>query len=308
MMNKEKAYPLVSIVTVNFRQTEVTCDMLDSLSALTYPNVELILVDNGCEKDESARFKQHYRGLQLIVSEENLGFAGGTNLGIRRAKGAYILLLNNDTIVPPSFLEPLVERMHAEPNVGMTSPRIYFFDQPDVLQYAGASPINWLSGRGRKFGYGQADDGSFHQSGQTGLCNGACMLVKKEVFEDVGLLSEKYFMYYEEHDFSIRAKKAGWQCYFEAASYIHHRQSISIGRLSPLKTYYLFRNRLLFARRLAGGLPFCLFLMYYLFIAVPAGLCRHAIHREFQHVQSIWKALKWNFSHLNIHSNEKPNY
>ena len=118
---KEETHPLVSVVTVNFRQPAITCDMLDSLTRSTYPKLEVILVDNGMEEDLQERFAGHYPELLLLKSWENLGFAGGTNLGIRRASGKYILLLNNDTVVPPGFLEPMVDLLE-DPFTGFYQP------------------------------------------------------------------------------------------------------------------------------------------------------------------------------------------
>ena len=104
--------PLVSIITVNYRQAQITCDFLDSLREIQYPHYEVLLVDNGLLEDESDKFRQHHPRVRVINSADNLGFAGGNNLAIREAAGDYILLINNDTIVPPDFLNPLVEATH----------------------------------------------------------------------------------------------------------------------------------------------------------------------------------------------------
>lgn len=296
-----KTLPRVSIVTVNYRQPEVTCDLLRSLCDLTYPDLEVILVDNGMVEDQTARFESCApAGTRIILSEENLGFAGGANLGIRQSTGSLILLLNNDTVAPPGFLEPMVELMASDERIGMISPKIYFYDQPDVLQFAGATEINTFTGRGRKIGFHQKDDGSFDYTGEVGLGNGACMLVRRSVFEEVGLLSELYFMYYEEHDFTERAKRAGWKMYYTGNSYIHHKQSMSMGKSNPRKTYYLSRNRLLFMRRILQGGKFYLFLTYYLLIGLPKTLFRHLRRGEIDHMYSTLRGLFWNINKRKI--------
>ena len=132
--------PLVSIITVNYRQAQITCDFLDSLREIQYPHYEVLLVDNGLLADESDKFRQHHPHVRVINSPDNLGFAGGNNLAIREAAGDYILLINNDTIVPPDFLEPLVRVLETHSKAGMVSPKIYFYDEPRMLQYAGTEP------------------------------------------------------------------------------------------------------------------------------------------------------------------------
>jgi len=297
-------FPKISIVSVNFRQTEVTCDMLASLRRASYPNMEVILVDNGVVQDSKELFLQKYASLKLIVSEENLGFAGGTNLGIRYASGDYILLLNNDTVVPPDFLEPMVDLMQQNDQIGIISPKILYYDAPNMIQYAGIPYIHTLTGRGVVNGNGVQDQGQFDYNEETSLTNGACMLVRREVLDQVGLLSELYFMYYEELDFCERAKHHNWLCYYCGTSYIHHRQSVSIGKLNPRKTYYMFRNRLLFMRRHLQGVKFWLFLSYFLLFAFPANVLRHLLKRDFEHASGIWQGLIWHFAHLKIAANE----
>lgn len=288
--------PLVSIITVNFRQAAVTCDLLDSLQGVSYPNFEVILVDNGSISDETDRFLQYYPQANVIVSSANLGFSGGNNLGFSRAKGKYILLLNNDTIVPPDFLDPLVELLEQKEEVGIVSPRIYFYDEPDVLQYAGFTKVNPITGRNVRIGSMQKDKNQYLYTAPTASGHGACMLVRSDLYKKLNGLPEYYFMYYEEIDFCEQAAKIGYKSYFCGASYIHHRQSISMGRMSPMKTYYLNRNRILFMRKVFGGGRFILFMGYYLMVGLPANFLRHLSKREFAHIKQLFKALWWNLS------------
>ena len=299
-INDEK---LVSIVSVNYKRPDITLAMLESLSLVHYSNIEMILVDNECGA-QAFPFEQYYKGnIQVIRSAENLGFAGGTNLGIRKAKGDYILLLNNDTIVSPDFLSPMVAVLEEQENIGMVCPKIYFFDHPNVIQYAGATDINKWTGRGAKIGYASKENGRFSTSQKTRLGNGACMLIRKEVFEEVGLLSQLYFMYYEEHDFTLRARQKGWDTYFCASSFIHHRQSVSIGLENPLKIYYLVRNRILFMRRFNNGLQLGLFLLYYLGLGFPKMLLKYLSKGKWRHIINMYKGLAWNLKNQKININ-----
>ncbi|MCB0592930.1 MAG: glycosyltransferase family 2 protein [Lewinellaceae bacterium] len=286
--------PLVSIIAVNYKNAEVTCEMLDTLRQATYPALEVLLVDNGAEERQKALFERHYPGLAYMYSADNLGFAGGNNLAIPKARGKYIMLLNNDTIVPQDFVEPMVQYMEEHITVGIASPKIYYHSQPNVLQYAGSQAVSCFTGRGRNLARLKVDDGRFNQSGPTGLAHGACMLIRREAIDQVGLLSERYFMYYEEIDFCERARSQGWDIHLVADSCIFHRESSSIGKNSPRKTYYLYRNRWLFMRLCKPGWGYYLFLLYFLLIAVPRHLSKHWMQQETGHARAILRSLAWN--------------
>ncbi|MBX2876922.1 MAG: glycosyltransferase family 2 protein [Saprospiraceae bacterium] len=304
-LDRARTAPLVSVIAVNFRQAELTFDFLDSLKAINYAPVEAYLVDNGSLEDRTADFCAHYEGLEVLISQENLGFAGGNNLAIRQAKGQYVLLINNDTLVPPDFLEPMVRLMEENRQIGIVSPKIYYADTPNTLQYAGINGIHRFTGRGLNQAKQKLDDGSFDQSGTTYFAHGACMLVRAEVFQQVGVLSEDYFLYYEELDFCEAVRAAGWEIFYTAESYIHHRESSSIGKTNPLKTYYMFRNRWLFMRNWYTGFSYYLFVLYFLSIGVPWHLLKHWRKGEKEHVQAILKGVKWHFSSKKMRVDER---
>lgn len=297
--------PLVSVIAVNFRQAALTFDFLDSLRKITYKPVEAWLVDNGCLEDKSEDFRSHFKALEVLISRENLGFAGGNNLAIRQAKGQYILLINNDTLVPPDFLEPMVRVMEEHKEIGIVSPKIYYADAPNTLQYAGIDGIHRFTGRGLSPAKQKRDDGSFDRSGPTYFAHGACMLVRSEVFQKVGLLSEDYFLYYEELDFCEAVRAAGWDIFYTADSHILHRESSSIGKTNPLKTYYMFRNRWLFMRNWYTGFSYYLFVIYFLTIGVPWHLLKHWRKGEKEHVQAILKGVRWHFSSKKMKVDER---
>ena len=132
--------PLVSIITINYEHPHVTCALLESLRHISYPNIEVIVVDNASVKDDPAIISLLFPEVIFIQSKENLGFACGNNLGIRQAKGEYIMLLNNDTEVEPGFIEPLISKLQSDSLIGAVSPKIRFFHTPDTIQYAGIKP------------------------------------------------------------------------------------------------------------------------------------------------------------------------
>lgn len=289
-MNNEA---LVSIISVNYRQPQVSCDMLDTLTQLDYPALEVWLVDNGAEQNQEALYKRHYPDVRVITSAENLGFAGGNNLAISRANGKYLLLLNNDTLVPENFLTPLVAFLEQHPEVGIVSPKIYYHQTPQLIQYAGVPRMNFYTGRNANPAKQQPDDGSYSGVFPTGYAHGACMLVRKTLFEQIGLLPERYFLYYEELDFCEQARRAGWEIYYFGESHIFHRESVTVGKHHPLKTYYMFRNRYLFMRRNSQMPAYGIFILYYLGVAVPLNLAKYALKREWAHCRAIIRAMAW---------------
>jgi GT2 family glycosyltransferase len=198
-----QSLPKVSVITVNYNGEDVTCDMLESMRHVTYANVEIIVVDNASPRDCSV-IAERFPEVKLIRSPKNLGFAGGNNLGIQQATGDYILMLNNDTIVPPSFLEPMLETFAKNKNVGVVSPKIVFYYSDGLVQYAGTGKISTLTCRGNTNGYMQKDNGQFNYEAPTELSHGACMMISRKALDKVGLLDESYFMFYEEYDYCER--------------------------------------------------------------------------------------------------------
>ncbi|MHC1774077.1 MAG: glycosyltransferase family 2 protein [Lentimicrobium sp.] len=291
-------YPLVSIITVNYDHPEVTCDLLKSLRHLTYPNVEVIVVDNASPNDDPAIISQSFPEIVFIQSKVNLGFANGNNLGIKQAKGEYILLLNNDTEVDPDFLEPLVRKLQSDPGIGMVSPKIRFFYTPDTIQFAGYTSFTPFTLRQYLIGLNEIDTGQYNQSCETYSIHGAAVMVPVSVIKEVGLMAEMYFLYYEEHDWAERIKRAGYRAYYVPESLVLHKESVSTGKLSPLKTYYITRNRFLFARRNIDGIKRLITLLYLSFIAFPKGVISFLMERRPDLAAATWRAYFWNFVHF----------
>jgi GT2 family glycosyltransferase len=301
--------PLVSIITINYNHAEVTLQLLESLRKVTYPAMEIIVVDNHSPDEEPAILKQTYPEIELICSPENLGFAGGNNLGIRKAGGKYILLLNNDTEVDPGFLEPLVAKLESDSNIGAVSPKIRFFHSPEILQYAGYSPLNPYTIRSHGHGFGNRDTGQFEKDAATPYVHGAAMMVPVEVIRKVGLLAECYFLYYEELDWSERIRRAGYTLWYVHNSVVFHKESVSTGKMSPLKTYYMNRSRILYLRRNIHGFRFPVALLYQIFIAVPKNALKFLFEKNPGHFKAYQQAVLWHLKHLSgkdIHSD--PTY
>jgi len=291
-------YPLVTIVTINYNQLGLTCELLDSLRKVTYPAVEVIVVDNNSKEDPTNVITEKYPEVKLIVSKENLGFAGGNNLGIKASRGEYLLFLNNDTEVHPGFLEPLVMMFQSNPKAGAASSKILYHNSDEIIQYAGSTRIDPFTGRSKRIGYLEKDNGQHDTIKETDLAHGAAMMVPKKVIEIAGMMPEFFFLYYEEVDWCESIKKAGYKIYVVPGSKVYHKESMSIGKGSALKTYYMTRNRLLYMRRNTAGLTKFTWILFFLFFSLPKNTLMYTLKRDLQHAKAFWKGLAWNFTHL----------
>ena len=299
-------YPLISIISINYDHPEVTCEMLHSLRKVTYQNIEIIVVDNASPHDDPSIIPKTFPEVVFIQSKENLGFAGGNNLGIRIAKGKYVLLLNNDTEVDPGFLEPLVAKFEANSMIGAASPKIKFFYVPDTLQFTGISSMNPYTIRSKGYGFGAIDTGQFDKDSLTSFVHGAAMMVPMEVIRKVGLIAECYFLYYEELDWATRIKQAGYELWYVHNSLILHKESVSTGKMSPLRVYYMNRARLIYLRRNVSGFPFLIAIIFQLCISIPKNAFIFLMKGHSGHFKAYHQAVMWNLSHLfskDIHSN-----
>jgi GT2 family glycosyltransferase len=292
-------HPVVTIITINYNQLALTCQLLDSLRKVTYPAVEVIVVDNHSTINPSTVISKEYPEVKLIVSNENLGFAGGNNLGIRASKGDYLLFLNNDTEVHPGFLEPLVALFESNPLAGAASSKILYHNSGETIQYAGSTRIDPFTGRSKRIGYMEKDLGQHNVQQETDLAHGAAMMVPRTVIDKVGMMPEFFFLYYEEVDWCESIKKAGYKIYFVPHSKVYHKESMSIGKGSTLKTYYMTRNRLLYMRRNTAGFKKITWIVFFLLLSLPKNALMFALRRDLEHAKAFWKGLLWNMTHLN---------
>ena len=239
--------PSVWVVIVNFNSYGDTADCLESLAASTYPDLAVALVDNGSSDGSGIGLKKRFPQVEHIRSEDNAGFAGGANLGIRAALDAgaqFICLLNNDTLVEAGFIEPLVERAVATPDAGIVGGKILYTDTPDIIWFAGGR-IDRRRGFTSHRGQDVPDASAFNKPRYVDYVTGCLFLVRAGLFEDMGLLDESLFMYAEELEFCLRARRAGYRCFYEPRSVIRHRVSRSMGAAyRPVYYYYLTRNLL----------------------------------------------------------------
>ncbi len=299
--------PLVSIITVNFNGSVDTLELIESLTRITYPNIEIIVIDNHSENDTPRVIKEKYPSVVLYESNINMGFAGGNNLGIMRARGEYVLLLNNDTIVEKNFLEPLVRKFQSDPRIGAVSSKLRFYYDRSVIQFAGYTPINHRTMRSFAIGYNEKDKGQYDTDMETPYAHGAAMMVSMKAIREVGIMSYIFFLYYEEADWSYRILRAGYTIWYVHNSLVYHKESIAVGKISSLKIYYQNRNRLVFMRRNIQGKDFYLGTFYQLCVAIPKNALKYLIKGKMKYFYAYVRAIGWHFKNmLNHHIHDNP--
>ena len=272
---------MTSIITVNYNQTLVTLEFLKSLINNTNKDqIELILVDNGSDVNDEEIFKQAYPNLKYIRSEKNLGFAGGNNLGIKEATGDFLLFLNNDTELTTNLIPTLINEFHLNPNIGLLSPLIIYFDDKSKIQYAGFSDMNYLTARNIGIGCKEVNWNQYDSSYKTGFVHGAAMMCRREDLLNIGLMDENYFLYYEEIDWCEKFKKAGKEIWFTGKAKIYHKESISVGKESSLKTYFMHRNRMLYIRKNTNIINTAIFSIFYIGIVCPKSIIQYYLKRR----------------------------
>lgn len=245
--------PTISVIVLNWNGRDDTLACLNSLESLTYPNFQVLVVDNGSTDDSASLIRMRFPKIRLIETGANLGFAEGNNVGIRDALEAgadYVLLLNNDTIVAPDLLEAFVEAAAHNLNGGMFAAKIYYHAEPTKLWYAGGK---WLPDKQClvHVGIGEIDDGkSYEAIAESDYASGCAIFVSAEVVGKIGLMDPKFFLTYEETDWCYRARAAGYGVLFVPSAKVWHKVSASFGGVdSPLQLYFYSRNILLWAER-----------------------------------------------------------
>jgi len=263
--------PKVAIILLNLNRKADTLECLDSIARMTYPSWFIVLVDNGSTDgsiEAIGSWSNKNKPVAQIQNSENLGFSAGCNKGITEAlrTGAdYVFLLNNDTVVAPDALTLLVERAESDRRIGMTGPKIYQYGKHRVLDSAGTRAIPWLA-QAFLIGHGEEDHGQFDAVAVMPYITGTALLIKRQELQDLGLLDEDYFVYFEDFDLGLRAMQAGMLSVFEPKALIYHKGSQTAGFGSPFYLYHSIRSRILFARKHIPNLPFLMAFLPYLFL------------------------------------------
>jgi GT2 family glycosyltransferase len=257
-------YPRVNVIVLHWKNYAQSKRCLESLRQATYPNLSVIVVDNGSGDGSGRRLQNEFSDYRYVFNERNLGFARGCNVGIREAlKDAacsYIVLLNNDAEVSAGFLEPAVQLAEADKSIGAISGKI-LLPTDRRIWYAGG----WISIlRGQAITpFGAIDRGQYDQIEEVGFVTGALMLIRRRVLETVGLLAEEYFFGVEEWDFSLTVRRAGWKLFYVPEFLIFHRGDGSHFNWDPKFVYNNYRNKLIFQQKFLPRAVFPLWKFFY---------------------------------------------
>jgi GT2 family glycosyltransferase len=263
------AEPKVVIVVLNWNGKHTTVECLESLLEVGYSNYEILLVDNGSTDGSQECFRARYPEITLLDNRVNLGFAGGNNVGIRWAidrRADYILLLNNDTVAHERFLAELVRVAERDSQIGFVGPKICYYDchgRRDVIAFAGGRINLWI-GKALNIGDREKDRAQYDDIKEVDYVQGACLLVKSEVVQRIGLLDATLFAYWEETDWCVRGYRAGYKSVFVPKAKIWHKVAASSGGVR--RRYYLTRNLFWFMKKHATGKQYLSFLVYFLFV------------------------------------------
>ena len=258
----------VYIIVLNWNGKDDTIECVESLQKINYDNYRIIVVDNGSEDDSVFEIKRLFPGVKIIENKKNLGFAGGNNVGMKYAvenKADYVLLINNDTTVDEDFLTELIEVGESDEKNGLLGSKIYFHSEPNRIWFAGGK-VNRLRNKGTHLGLDEIDSGQYDKISEVDYLTGCCLLIKREVIEKIGVLAEDYFLYYEDTDFSARAKNVSYKIMYVPRSKIYHKISRSTKPGSSNYIYYHVRNGLVMAKRNGSFLsktaiyPYCVLL------------------------------------------------
>ncbi|MEW6511316.1 MAG: glycosyltransferase family 2 protein [Bacteroidota bacterium] len=259
--------PELLVILVNFRRPGDTVECVASLQRSAYTDFEILVVDNASGDGSADFIAQRSAGLHILAQRTNLGFAGGNNVGLRmglRQGYRFFLLLNNDTIVDRETLGELVSAARGRQNVGIVGPKIYFHDRPETLWFAGGR-CNIRSGAVSHRGMHELDRGQYDAPGPCDFITGCCALIRREALEGAGMLDEDFFAYYEDCDYALRVRNAGYDVMYHPTARLWHKVSSTAQWDSPVYHYLTMRNRLFLVRKhssLLRSLPFLPSLAY----------------------------------------------
>tara|TARA_B100000315_G_C14577107_1_gene588456 strand:- start:911 stop:1756 length:846 start_codon:yes stop_codon:yes gene_type:complete len=220
----------VNLFVLNWNGRDLTLDCLFSLEKITYPNVKVYVIDNGSSDNSVTAIRNQFPDYEIIELPENYGFARGNNAGFElvKQKADYTIFLNNDTIVDPNFVEPLINAMESNSTVKQSTPKIFYADNLDSIWFGGGK-VNLWAGWIRHLGIRQKDSMQFSFDRNVDYATGCCVCMRTVDFESIGMFDESFLMYGEDVDLSLRFRKQGGQILFVPESKIWHKVSSSIG-------------------------------------------------------------------------------
>lgn len=290
------ADPLVAVVILNYNGFDDTVACLESLGQSAYRNFKVVVVDNGSGNDEARRLRDRFGELiHVIENGENLGFAGGCNVGIKWALGYdvdYVLLLNNDTVVHSTFLDEMVKVAANGHRVGAVGPKILNYAERSIIGCVGGGRVDYWFGRAPIFGWGEHDSGQYDQLCDIGWAAGGCLLLLAEALRKLGFLDEHFFLYFDETDFAVRLLSDGYKIRAAPSALIWHKEGKSTTSL--VRLHHGTRSNLLFMRKHARPWHWLTFLPFFFLLKIPNEMRKTFRQSPGGTVKAVWDALAWN--------------
>lgn len=288
-----KAKPFISIITLNWNQTDSTCQFLETTKALLYKNYEILVCDLGSAVDPTAQILSGNYPNTLILKSEN-SRENAINLAVRKAKGDFILLVNNHTELCENTLDHLLTPFLSDHSLGVTCPKIRSYYNRKEIHYAGYSGLNIFTGKKSIVGYRKEDNGQFDVPLYTqGVYSGA-MMIRKNVIEQPGMLPANFFVYFDDSDLSARILKSGYKILYQPKAVVYNKAQQNTSGKTAIEVFYHTRNRIQFMCSNSGILQLFAFLLTFLFITVPVTSIQFLIKRQIAHLHSFYKAIWWN--------------
>jgi GT2 family glycosyltransferase len=306
LQRKGTTYPRVSVIILNWNGLKDTIECLESLKKITYPNYDVIVVDNGSKGNDAQVLEEKFGDyIHLIRNDRNYGYTGGNNIGIRyvlkSSSPDYFLILNNDTVVAPDFLDRLIKVAESDASIGIVGSKVYYYDFPNRIQGAGGK-VNMRTGQASLIGVKEVDAGQYDTQRQVDYILGCCLLIKKEAIQKVGLFDESYFCYWDETDYCFRAREAGYKVVYTPEAKMWHKAPLKLkvwdkismsSKASGLPYYFMARNNFKFMRKHATKGQYRSFLFYFFGYQFwfMTGVCS-LYHRDVERLFGFYRGAK----------------
>ncbi|UCH92186.1 MAG: glycosyltransferase family 2 protein [Candidatus Aminicenantes bacterium] len=244
-MVDKSGYPKVIVLLLNWNGRDLMKDSCESYLNNDYPNFEVVMIDNGSTDDSVDYVKTNFPGVIILRNERNLGYSGGFNVGLNYAfnqnNADYVLISNNDVKADHKVISELVKVAESDDTIGFATGKVFYYDHPNILQTVGkkSDPVRWNGG---DIGVREEDRGQYDEISEREFADDIYTLVRKKLYRKIGGYNTTFFLQCEEYDWQARAKKKGYRIMFTPFAKIWHKDSMTLGKTSPLKSYYDARN------------------------------------------------------------------
>jgi len=289
--------PLVSIIIPHWNGIDVIMECLDSLNEASYPNLEIIVVDNDSTDDSVNHILKKFPNVIIFENEQNEGYAGGCNRGSEIAKGKYFLFLNNDTIHEPNWIESLVQLLEKNTNIAAVQPKILNYYQKNLFDYAGGAGgmmdfLVFPFVRGRIFNEQEIDTGQYNSKQEIFWSSGTAFLVRKTIFQEAGKFDELFFAHMEEIDLCWRFNLMRYEVWSEPSSVVYHKNAVSLPMYTEEKYYLNHRNSLIMLLT-NYSLPLAIYVLPIRWALDVIAIIYSILRGDWAHIKGIAKAHAW---------------